>query len=99
MEQRGAKKMKKVFKPIIEDYVDAASHSKAAQYYVAIGTECWSGGREEVVVKVQMSYNGRRVGRMSPSYPVDAGDWDRVNKRVQEMLAEYSNDRRIRNSC
>lgn len=81
--------MKKVFKPIVEEYFDATSHSRVAQYYVAIGTECWSDGREEVVVKVQMAYNGRRVGRMSPSYPVDADDWNRVNKKVQKLLTEY----------
>ncbi|MGR5061125.1 hypothetical protein ACPV3O_22980 [Vibrio rotiferianus] len=68
-------------------YVDAsAPHPENTQYKISIGTEVWDDENHEVV-KIQMVYDGAIAGRRSPSYPLGTDDYQRVNTKLQELVA------------
>ena len=45
-------------------------HENNTAYKVSIGDEDWGNGTFQSVIKVQMMYDNRVAGRMSPSFPV-----------------------------
>lgn len=68
-------------------YVKAsAPHPKDTEYKISIGLEAW-GGEHHEVVKIQMVYDGNIAGRRSPSYPLGTDDYQRVNTKLQELIA------------
>ena len=68
-------------------YVDASTpHPKNTQYKISIGVEIWNGENHEVV-KIQMVYDDIVAGRRSPSYPLGTDDFQRVNLKIQELIA------------
>lgn len=68
-------------------YIDASSpHPENTQYKISIGSEVWDGKRYKVV-KIQMVYNDAVSGRRSPSYPLGTDDYQRVNTKLQELIA------------
>ena len=83
--------MERIFEPITWGYVDAEkTHGKGAEYYVAIGNEHWNVEKNPILVfKIQMSYDRRRSGRKSPSFPLDSDDWNRVCKKAKEVKEAY----------
>lgn len=76
--------MPQVFQPHKVIYVKASHpHPINTEYRVAWGYETW-GANQIPVTKVQMVYNGRVNGRISPSYP--DGTPDQANVRYAEDL-------------
>lgn len=68
-------------------FVEASTpHPLKTQYKISIGTEVWNDENHEVV-KIQMVYNGLVAGRRSPSYPLGTDDYQRVNIKIQELIA------------
>ncbi len=68
-------------------YIDASSpHPENTQYKISIGSEVWD-DKSHKVVKIQMVYNGAVSGRRSPSYPLGTDDYQRVNTKLQELIA------------
>ncbi|MCZ0754405.1 hypothetical protein [Anoxybacillus sp. J5B_2022] len=66
--------MAQVFSPRRAIYIPASGgHPKNTEYRVAWGFEQW-GESPVAVTKVQMVYNGRVAGMLSPSYPDDTLD-------------------------
>lgn len=64
----------------------SAPHPKDTEYKISIGLEIWDGENHEVV-KIQMVYDGVVAGRRSPSYPLGTDDYQRVNTKLQELIA------------
>lgn len=90
------KNEEKNFEAIAWCYVDASkTHGNGEEYYVAVGKEHW-GNKDAVVLKIQMSYDHKRSGRKSVSYPIDPGnaskDWEKCvkwrKKQWKNMLEE-----------
>ncbi|WP_216070525.1 hypothetical protein [Acinetobacter sp. TUM15509] len=84
--------MAKIFHPLSNmiEYVDATcgehAHPEGTQYRVAIGNEVWENGNP-LVLKIQMLYQDTGLqGRRSPSFPLGSDDFERVNKKVIELL-------------
>lgn len=72
-------------------------HEAGASYKVSIGDEDWGDGTFQSVIKVQMMYDGKVAGRMSPSFPITTSDWQRVCEAVQNLTSnggihEFSQD-------
>ncbi len=68
-------------------YVNAsAPHPENTQYKISIGTEVWDGENHEVV-KIQMVYDGVIAGRRSPSYSLGTDDYQKVNTKLQDLVA------------
>jgi len=61
-------------------------HPENTEYKISIGSEVW-GGENHEVVKIQMVYDGVVAGRRSPSYPLGTDDYQRVNTKLQELIA------------
>ena len=79
--------MARTFYPRKTKYVSASEpHSPGTEYKISIGDEEWGDGTFQSVVKVQMVYNGKVAGRMSPSYPVESNDWNVVQKAIEELV-------------
>lgn len=86
----------KVFYPTKSVDVDASSpHPKGTKYRVSIGPENW-GTSIGTVLKVQMIYNGKVSGRISPSYPLGTEDWKNVCLAVEDLQREYERTNRNR---
>lgn len=89
--------MSKVFKPIVFCRVPASlPHDQTAKYYVAIGVENWENDGKNLVIKIQMEYDGKRQGRKAPSYPIMrtniySKDWDNICKAVEKVKNAYLN--------
>lgn len=85
---------RRVFDPLVWGTVDASkTHGDEVEYFVAIGKEHW-GKRETIVLKIQMSYGGKRSGRKAPSFPIDSDDWNRVINMMQKVKDEYAAGKR-----
>jgi len=68
-------------------YINASSpHPENTQYKISIGYEIW-GDENHEVVKIQMVYDGLIAGRRSPSFPLGTDDYQRVTKKVEELIA------------
>lgn len=68
-------------------YVSAsAPHPESTEYKISIGLEVW-GGENHPVAKIQMVYDGVVAGRRSPSYPLGTDDSQRVNAKLEELIA------------
>ncbi|PLC56017.1 hypothetical protein [Photobacterium carnosum] len=81
--------MAKTFFPNADqiDYVSAsAPHPENTQYKISIGLEVW-GGQNHPVAKIQMVYDGVVAGRRSPSYPLGSDDFQRVTKKLDELIS------------
>jgi hypothetical protein len=81
--------MAKIFFPHADKvaFVSASKpHPADTQYKISIGSEVW-GGKNHEVVKIQMVYEGAVAGRRSPSYPLGTDDYQRVNAKLQELIA------------
>lgn len=66
--------------------IDASEpHPVGTQYKVSIGDEDWGDGTYQTVTKVQMMYDGKVAGRMSPSYPAGTDDYERVCEAIFEL--------------
>jgi len=73
--------------------IDASEpHPKGTQYKVSLGDEDWGDGTFRSVVKVQMLYDGKVAGRMSPSYPAGMDDFDRVSAAAFELETGHSSE-------
>lgn len=89
-----------VFQPIVYCRVPASPmHDKSAKYYVAIGFENWGNDDKNLIIKVQMEYDGKRQGRKAPSYPITQSniyseDWDNVCKAVEMVRRAYKDGKR-----
>lgn len=69
--------MPTVFQPHRTIYVRASKpHPDRTQYRVAFGYEDW--GTQVPITKVQMVYNEKVAGRISPSFPHGSDDEDNV---------------------
>ncbi len=86
-----------VFNPIVFCRVPASpKHHGSAKYYVALGIEDWDDDDKNLVIKIQMEYDGKRQGRKAPSYPVTQSnlvseDWDNVNQAIELVREAYKN--------
>ena len=69
----------------------SAPHPEGTQYKVSIGDEDWGNGTFQSVIKVQMMYDGKVAGRMSPSYPVGTDDYERVSAAIFELESGHEN--------
>jgi len=87
-----------VFTPIngLIKHVDASeTHCEGAKYFIAIGEEVWDENQDpQLVIKIQMMYDGKRSGRKAPSYPVASDDWKEVSKAVEELLEKYNSNKK-----
>ena len=70
----------------------SAPHPEGTQYKVSIGDEDWGDGTFQSVTKVQMMYDGKVAGRMSPSYPAGTDDYERVCEAVFELESGHGNE-------
>lgn len=87
--------MAKTFYPKMFISIPASSpHPANTEYKISIGEEIW-GDNYNLVVKVQMVYDGEIAGRRSPSYPVGTDDYTRVNAAIQKLLAKYDENDEI----
>lgn len=88
--------MAKVFEPRRAIYVPASSpHPKNTEYRVAWGMENWS---PVGVTKVQMVYNGKVAGMLSPSYPdhtLDEQAVDLAKLLLKQDLGTSSNKSKV----
>lgn len=66
----------------------SAPHDSGTEYKISIGDEEWGDGTFQSVVKVQMVYDGKVAGRMSPSYPIHSNDWQAVQMVIDELAGE-----------
>lgn len=83
--------MARTFYPRITKYIPASEpHNSGTEYKISIGDEEWGDGTFQLVVKVQMVYDGKVAGRMSPSYPIGSSDWKAVQAVIDELVAEDS---------
>lgn len=63
----------------------APHETGTTNYKVSVGTEMWN-GEPVSIIKVQMEYDGKVNGRITPSYPVGTDDFARVNDAVQALV-------------
>lgn len=83
------KKMARTFYPRITKCIPAsAPHEPGTEYKISIGDEEWGDGTFQSVVKVQMVYDGKVAGRMSPSYPIHSNDWEAVQTVIDELVGD-----------
>lgn len=83
--------MARTFYPRKTKYIQASEpHNSGTEYKISIGDEEWGDGTFQSVVKVQMVYDGKVAGRMSPSYPIGSNDWMAVQTVIDELVAEDS---------
>lgn len=83
--------MARTFYPRKTKYISASEpHDSGTEYKISIGDEEWGDGTFQSVVKVQMVYDGKVAGRMSPSYPIDSKDWKTVQAVIDELVDEDS---------
>jgi hypothetical protein len=81
------KEMAKVFDARRAIYVPACSlHPKNTEYRVAWGIENWT---QTPVTKVQMVYNGKVAGMLSPSYPDNTLDERTVGLALKLLKKGY----------
>lgn len=81
--------MARKFYPRTTKYITASDpHAEGTEYKVSVGDEEWGDGTFRSVVKVQMVYDGKVAGRMSPSYPVESQDWLSVQSAIAEVTGE-----------
>ena len=81
--------MARKFYPRTTKYITASDpHAEGTEYKVSVGDEEWGDGTFRSVVKVQMVYDGKVAGRMSPSYPVESQDWLLVQSAIAEVTGE-----------
>lgn len=85
--------MAKVFFP--RDFIlvpsNSAKHPTNTEYKVSIGIEDWEGTHVDVF-KIQMVYDGKVAGRRSPSYPIDADDYERVHEAMLILKKRHSQE-------
>ena len=83
--------MARTFYPRKTKYIPASEpHDSGTEYKISVGDEEWGDGTFQSVVKVQMVYDGKVAGRMSPSYPIGSNDWKAVQAVIDELVAEDS---------
>lgn len=83
--------MARTFYPRKTKYIPASEpHDIGTEYKISIGDEEWGDGTFQSVVKVQIVYDGKVAGRMSPSYPIGSNDWKAVQAVIDELVAEDS---------
>ena len=81
--------MARKFYPRKTKYITASDpHAAGTEYKVSVGDEEWGDGTFQSVVKVQMVYDGKVAGRMSPSYPVESQDWLTILDGIIELTDE-----------
>lgn len=84
-------KVTRTFYPRKTKFIPASSPYKSGtEYKISVGDEQWEDGTFQTVVKVQMVYDGKVVGRMCPSYPIHSNDWNVVQAVVDELIGENS---------
>ncbi|HEY3347103.1 MAG TPA: hypothetical protein VGK71_05720 [Nitrospirota bacterium] len=66
-------------------------HGKEVLYKISIGNEIW-GSYPTPVLKVQIMEGGQVLGRKSPSYPIGSGDFERVQKKADELLKRFEKE-------
>jgi len=75
--------MAKVFNPSNSLYVVASKpHPDNTEYRIAQGSEQWE-AKDVSVTKIQMVYNSRVAGMLSPSYPDGTEDYEAVAEAVK----------------
>lgn len=78
------------FFPIMFIMIPASEpHPPNTEYKVSIGKEEWNGIKQPVL-KVQMVYNGKVAGRLSPSYPIGTNDNEKVQKAIEKLTEKYN---------
>ena len=63
-------------------------HPQNTHYKVSIGEEEWN-GTLHTVIKVQIMNNGKVSGRISPSFPYNTDDAQRVFQAIKDIEADY----------
>lgn len=78
------------FFPQLSEIVSASPpHPPGAGYKISIGLEKWELSYVPVI-KIQMVYDGK-TSKLSPSFPLDSTDYQRVAEKVAELLEKQRN--------
>lgn len=80
----------KTFHPIQSAFVNASPpYLEGTQYKISIGNEFFD-DVPQIVLTIQMVYNGRIEGRKSPAFPANTDDFTKVSSVATKMLQSYS---------
>lgn len=80
--------MATTYHPIKSVYVKASPpHPVGTEYKISVGLEEW--GEEKVLVsKIQMVFEGKVLGRKSPSYPLGTVDYKEVYANLTVLMED-----------